>query len=157
VRVPISYRAALRGVEGGRRGAAESISQRWLMAPEPRLAPRMAPSRPRVGGLELADGDIVWLGIGSANRDPRKFPEPGRFTLGRDSVNQHLGIDAGPHRRLGMHLARAELAIVLREWHERIPDYWIRRTPPSSSAARSSPSGRFRCAGIPDRGGIPAS
>jgi cytochrome P450 len=48
-----------------------------------------------------------------------------RFTLGRENVNQHLGFGAGPHRCPGMHLPRAELAIVLREWHERIPDYWI--------------------------------
>lgn len=88
-------------------------------------AGRETAGQPRVGDLEFADGDIVWLGIGSANRDPRKFPEPDRFTLGRENVNQHLGFGAGPHRCLGMHLARAELAIVLREWHERIPDYWI--------------------------------
>ena len=88
-------------------------------------AGRETAGQPRVGDLELADGDVVWLGIGSANRDPRKFPEPDRFALGRENVNQHLGFGAGPHRCLGMHLARAELAIVLREWHERIPDYWI--------------------------------
>ena len=88
-------------------------------------AGRETAGQPRVGDLELADGDIIWLGIGSANRDPRKFPEPDRFALGRENVNQHLGFGAGPHRCLGMHLARAELAIVLREWHERIGDYWI--------------------------------
>ncbi|WP_433186437.1 cytochrome P450 [Actinoallomurus sp. CA-150999] len=76
-------------------------------------------------GIEVAPGDVVWLGIGSANRDPRKFPDPDRFILGRKGVNQHLGFGAGPHRCLGMHLARLELAVVLREWHARIPDYRI--------------------------------
>jgi len=83
-------------------------------------------SRPvELDGLRLDAGEVVWLGIGSANRDPRKFPEPGTFRLGRKGVNQHLGFGAGPHRCLGMHLARVELAIVLREWHRRIPHYRI--------------------------------
>ncbi|GAA5080852.1 cytochrome P450 [Thermocatellispora tengchongensis] len=77
-------------------------------------------------GLDLRRGDVMWLGIGSANRDPRKFPEPDRFVLGRKGVNQHLAFGAGPHRCLGMHLARLELAVVLKEWHERIPDYRIK-------------------------------
>ncbi|MPY56510.1 cytochrome P450 [Streptomyces spongiae] len=78
-----------------------------------------------IDGLTMEAGDVVWLGIGSANRDPRKFPDPDRFVLGRKGVNQHLGFGAGRHRCLGMHLARVELAIVLREWHARIPDYRI--------------------------------
>jgi cytochrome P450 len=77
-------------------------------------------------GLELTTGDVVWLGIGQANRDPRKFPDPDAFQLGREGVNQHLAFGAGPHRCLGMHLARLELAVVLREWHARIPDYRIK-------------------------------
>lgn len=77
-------------------------------------------------GLPLEKGDVVWLGIASANRDPRKFPDPDRFILGREGVNQNLAFGAGPHRCLGMHLARLELAVVLREWHARIPDYRIR-------------------------------
>lgn len=77
-------------------------------------------------GVDLRPGDVVWLGIAQANRDPRKFPEPDRFVLDRKGVNQHIAFGAGPHRCLGMHLARLELQIVLREWHERIPHYRIK-------------------------------
>jgi cytochrome P450 len=77
-------------------------------------------------GLPMEAGQVVWFGLGSANRDPRKYPDPEKFELGRRGVNQHLGFGAGPHRCLGLHLARVELAIVLREWHERIPNYRIK-------------------------------
>ena len=76
-------------------------------------------------GLKLKKGDVLWLGIGSANRDPRKFPNPDEFDLDRLSLNHHLGFAAGPHHCLGMHLARHELVIALQEWHKRIPDYAI--------------------------------
>lgn len=76
-------------------------------------------------GLPLKKGDVLWLGIGSANRDPRKFPNPDEFDMNRADLNHHLGFAAGPHRCLGMHLARHELVIALQEWHKRIPDYHI--------------------------------
>jgi cytochrome P450 len=75
--------------------------------------------------LRLKKGDVLWLGIGSANRDPRKFRDPDSFDMDRPDLNHHLGFAAGPHRCLGMHLARHELVIALREWHARIPDYHI--------------------------------
>lgn len=78
------------------------------------------------GGLDLDRGDVMWLGIGQANRDPRKFPNPDSFMIGREGGNQHLAFGAGPHRCLGMHLARLELAVVLREWHARIPEYRVK-------------------------------
>ncbi|MDV2478385.1 cytochrome P450 [Rhodococcus zopfii] len=77
-------------------------------------------------GLEMAAKDVIWLGIGSANRDPRKYEDPDRFLLGRPGLNQHLAFGAGPHRCLGMHLARLELAVVLEEWHKVIPHYRIK-------------------------------
>ena len=68
---------------------------------------------------------MLWLGIGSANRDPRKFANPDEFDLDRADLNHHLGFAAGPHRCLGMHLARHELVIALREWHAHIPNYHV--------------------------------
>ncbi|MGW0045118.1 cytochrome P450 [Rhodococcus sp. NPDC003348] len=81
-------------------------------------------------GLDMKTGDVIWLGVGSANRDPRMYPEPDEFVLDRPGLNRHLGFGAGPHRCLGMHLARLELAVVLEEWHKRIPNYRIRGEAP---------------------------
>ncbi len=76
-------------------------------------------------GLPMKKGDILWLGLASANHDPKKFADPRAFDIERDHINHHLAFGAGPHRCLGMHLARHELVIALTEWHKRIPDYEI--------------------------------
>ena len=76
-------------------------------------------------GLPMKAGDIVWLGVASANRDPRIFEDPDNFDLHRENLGHHLGFGWGVHRCLGMHLARHELQIVVGEWHRQIPDYWI--------------------------------
>jgi cytochrome P450 len=73
-------------------------------------------------GCPLRAGDIVWLGLASANRDPREFDRPAEFVPDR-TVNRHLAFGAGPHRCLGSHLARVELVVVLEEWLARIPEF----------------------------------
>jgi cytochrome P450 len=79
-------------------------------------------------GMPLRKGNIVWLGLGSANHDPRKFAGPRTFDLDREQLSHHLSFGAGPHRCLGMHLARHELVIAVTEWHKRIPDYELATT-----------------------------
>jgi cytochrome P450 len=73
-------------------------------------------------GCPLRAGDIVWLGLASANRDPRQFPDADHAVLGREA-NRHVGFGMGAHRCLGSHLARKELAIVIEEWLRLIPDF----------------------------------
>ena len=73
-------------------------------------------------GCPMKEGDTVWLGLCSADRDPRKFDRPDEFVIDR-RLRQHLGFGAGQHRCLGAHLAREELKIALEEWHARIPHY----------------------------------
>jgi cytochrome P450 len=75
-------------------------------------------------GCPLKAGDVVWLGVSSANRDPRRFDRPDEFVPDR-SPNPHLAFAAGAHRCLGAHLARKELVMALEEWHRRIPDYHL--------------------------------
>jgi cytochrome P450 len=91
---------------------------------------RMVKSDIDFHGCPMRKGEVVWLGLASANRDPRKFDDPDSFVMDRPNVGHHLGFGAGPHRCLGMHLARHELLIVLNEWHKRIPDYEIAATGP---------------------------
>jgi len=74
-------------------------------------------------GLHMRKGEIVWLGLASANHDPKKFAHPRSFDIDRADLNHHLAFGAGPHRCMGMHLARHELVAALTEWHNRIPDY----------------------------------
>ena len=73
-------------------------------------------------GVAMRAGDVVWLGLLTANRDPERFFEPERYVVDRQP-NPHLAFAGGAHRCLGAHLARAELAVALQEWHRRIPDY----------------------------------
>jgi cytochrome P450 len=75
-------------------------------------------------GCPLRAGDIVWLGLASANRDPRQFDRADEFVPGR-TVNRHLAFGAGPHRCLGAHLARMELTVVIDEWLRRIPEFGL--------------------------------
>ena len=77
-----------------------------------------------LGGCPMKPGDRVVLPMAAANRDPDEFPGAADVDLRREA-NRHLGFGAGPHRCLGSHLARAELAIALEEWHRRIPDYRV--------------------------------
>lgn len=76
-------------------------------------------------GLPMRKGDMLWLGLAAANRDPRKFENPDEFDMERPDLSHHLGFGIGHHRCIGMHLARAELVIALEEWHAQIPDYRI--------------------------------
>ncbi|MBP1327295.1 cytochrome P450 [Leucobacter exalbidus] len=88
-------------------------------------AGREAQSQQDFRGLDVEAGDVMWLGMASANRDPNKYPEPEKFVLDREGINAHVGFGGGPHRCLGRHLARHELRMVLEEWHKQIPNYRV--------------------------------
>jgi len=61
---------------------------------------------------KIRAGETLWLAVGATGRDPRQFPEPNRFDIGR-SPNRHLQFGAGPHFCIGAALARAEIQLAL--------------------------------------------
>jgi cytochrome P450 PksS len=71
-------------------------------------------------GQTIRKGDLIYLSLGAANRDPDVFVEPDRFDVGR-ADNRHLAFGAGPHICLGMTLARRELDISLGRLVQRMP------------------------------------
>jgi cytochrome P450 len=75
-----------------------------------------------MNGQDYREGDKVVLYYYSANRDEAVFTGPERFDITR-APNPHVGFGApGPHFCLGAHLARRELAVMLRELLTRVPD-----------------------------------
>lgn len=71
-------------------------------------------------GKNLRRGDRVLLLLGSANRDPDKFPDPERFDVTRDP-NPHVSFSHGIHFCLGAPLARMEMEIAFNELLRRFP------------------------------------
>jgi cytochrome P450 len=78
----------------------------------------------RLGGVQLRRGDYVGVCIPAANRDDERFPDAGEVDIQR-SPNPHLGFGAGPHRCLGSHLARMEMAVAFEEICRRMPDFAV--------------------------------
>jgi cytochrome P450 len=75
-------------------------------------------------GRQLRKGDMVYALVSGANRDPREYEQADEFVLDRKG-NHHFGFAGGPHRCLGIHLARREMQIALEEWLRLIPDFRV--------------------------------
>ena len=78
-------------------------------------------------GCPIKKGDLIELPLAMANRDPREHERGGSVDLDAPRP-RHISFGAGPHRCLGSHLARQEMAVVLEEWHRLIPDYELADT-----------------------------
>jgi cytochrome P450 len=75
----------------------------------------------RVAGATIPEGATVNVNLGSANHDETRWEEPERFDIFREP-RQHLAFAFGPHRCLGMHLARMETTVLLETLFERLPN-----------------------------------
>ncbi|MGH9047744.1 MAG: cytochrome P450 [Acidimicrobiales bacterium] len=66
-------------------------------------------------GRVIHPAEPVTLVYASANRDETVFSEPDEFVMGRSNIGRHLAFGAGPHRCLGMSLARLSIRIAVEE------------------------------------------
>ncbi|MEV0965267.1 cytochrome P450 [Streptomyces sp. NPDC049910] len=73
-----------------------------------------------LGGYDVPRGSRVVALLGSANRDPARFPDPDVPDVHR-AADRHLGFGLGIHYCLGATLARAEAEIGLRTLLDEIP------------------------------------
>jgi cytochrome P450 len=119
----------------------------WAMlAAEPELAPqaveevmrhtpvvlgalRIAVEDVELAGVQIPAGASVLASAASANRDPSVYPEPDRFDITRQPAEPMLTFGGGMHYCLGVHLAKAELAVALTTLATRMRG--IRRTGPA--------------------------
>ncbi|MBA4025344.1 MAG: cytochrome P450 [Gordonia sp.] len=100
---------------------------------------RKATKDTEIAGCPIKAGDMLALPINAATRDEAAFEDAKSVQIDR-SPNNHLGFGAGPHRCLGSHLARRELAAAIEEWHRRIPNYRLAEgVAPTESGSQLGP------------------
>ena len=88
--------------------------------------PRTTTAEVTVAGVTIPAGSMCWLGLGTANRDPVRYPDAEDIHARR---NNHFTFGRGPHRCLGSHLARLELRLIIEEWNRRISEYSVLEEP----------------------------
>jgi hypothetical protein len=99
-------------------GAAVEESLRFD-APKQRNFRRIARAH-TFAGTAFGENEMVFQLIGSANRDPRRIPDPDAFLITRSKI-EHLSFGAGIHFCLGAPLARLEAKVVLETLLEHCP------------------------------------
>jgi len=72
------------------------------------------------GERDIKAGDVVWLVLGSANRDPAVFEDPDAFSL-RRGANRHLAFGFGSHLCVGAALSRMEAAAAIAALSRALP------------------------------------
>ena len=78
----------------------------------------------RLHDQTIPAGDVVLLGYGAANHDPRAFEEPERCVLDRHP-NRHVAFGHGRHLCLGANLARLEITIMIERFADCFPAFRV--------------------------------
>jgi cytochrome P450 len=81
---------------------------------------RTATRDTEVCGVPIPAGAAVSVNLGAANRDPERWDRPHAFDVFREK-KANMAFAFGPHRCLGMHLARRESEVVLNAVLDRLP------------------------------------
>lgn len=72
-----------------------------------------------IAGTQIARDEKVLVSIAAANRDPRKWVDPDKFIVGRNTTG-HVGFGAGIHGCVGQMIARLEVEVLLSELARRV-------------------------------------
>jgi cytochrome P450 family 150 subfamily A5 len=86
---------------------------------------RLAKKPTKVGGVDIPAGTFLYISNSAANRDSRKFENPGEFQLDRQNARLNVAFGRGRHTCPGAPLARAEAVVSLNRMFDRTRDIRI--------------------------------
>lgn len=75
-----------------------------------------------INGRELKTGDLIFMCLGSGNRDESRFHDSETFCPHREARERPLTFTQGAHFCLGAPLARIELKVALEAFSRRLPN-----------------------------------
>jgi cytochrome P450 len=99
--------------------AAVEESLRWRCT-DP-MMPRLCMQDSVVEGVEVPAGTRVFLCFGAANHDPEIYERPTEYDIFRGKAAANMGFGFGPHRCLGIEVARQEMIVAINGLLDRFP------------------------------------
>jgi cytochrome P450 len=75
-----------------------------------------------VNGTLVPKGAHMLLVYDSGNDDETVFPDPRRFDMDRPNLGRHVAFGGGPHRCVGLALARMEIKLAAQEIARQLKD-----------------------------------
>jgi cytochrome P450 len=81
-----------------------------------------------IAGLPIGAEEKIYVSVGAANRDPRRWDEPSKFDIARKTAG-HVGFGAGIHGCVGQMIARMEVEMMLVAMVERVADIVLTAKP----------------------------
>ncbi|MEY8016080.1 cytochrome P450 [Mycobacterium servetii] len=146
----LARRPALRGeLREDARQVRVFIEEIIRLEPSAPVVARVTTDFAKVGGMTLPPGTPVRLCIAAINRDGSDEMSSDELVMD-GKVHRHWGFGGGPHRCLGSHLARLELAVIIDEWLRQIPDFEL---PPDYTPDVAFPSKALALKSLPLRWG----
>lgn len=100
----------------------QAVQELMRLGPTQFGNPRYPAEDVELGGVTIPAGAPVLPLILSANTDPRKFDDPERLDVGRETGTGHLGFGQGAHYCLGAPLALQVAEVALHALFARFPD-----------------------------------
>ena len=94
-------------------------SLRWR-ATDP-VFPRLCVADTEVAGVFIPANSQIQLCLGTANHDPEVFENPTAYDIFRKKEH-HMGFGFGPHRCLGMDVAKQEMVLAINGLMDRFPN-----------------------------------
>jgi cytochrome P450 len=81
-----------------------------------------------IAGVPIDSEEKIYISVGSANRDPRRWEQPSRFDIARKATG-HVGFGTGIHGCVGQMIARLEVEMMLTAMVERVASIEITGKP----------------------------
>lgn len=117
----LTDRAQLEEVLADRSTLAGAIEEALRWESPVQFVSRETTEELTLGGVDLPVGSMLFVSLGSANRDEAHFPDPDRFDMQR-RAEDHVAFGFGPHFCAGSHLARMEATVAINAVLDRLPN-----------------------------------
>ncbi|WP_297495308.1 cytochrome P450 [Acidocella sp.] len=105
---------------GDDRAMSRFVEELLRVEPPVRGLSRMTTKEVELGGKILPAGAHLLLMYASANDQPEVFPCPRDFDMERSNLGRHVSFGGGPHKCIGLSLARMEIRVAAREVAKRL-------------------------------------